>query len=171
MKAGELTEWTVVLINNKENQGIATRNYDFGGGMVVGLRERSNAVNDPASPYYRIIKDHWISPDDEWLDLNEEQLATAKEHTVSLWERSTKKNKDKEPERLTGRGARNARLPQNGLLLVCAIAPELDALKAGDPVYTAFAISFPASRLGTAVTYTVNNVYSDEYGGINEPDA
>jgi hypothetical protein len=30
---------------------------------------------------------------------------------------------------------------------------------------------FPASNSGTAVTYTVNNVYSDEYGGINEPEA
>ena len=92
-------------------------------------------------------------------------------HTIALWERSTKKDKNKQPDKPTGRGARNARLAQNGLLLVCAIAPDLDNLKAGDPVYTAFAISFPASRSGTAVTYTVNNVYSDEYGGVNEPDA
>ena len=49
--------------------------------------------------------------------------------------------------------------------------PWNEAPKAGDPVYTAFAISFPASRSGTAVAYTVNNVYSDEYGGTNESDA
>jgi hypothetical protein len=56
-------------------------------------------------------------------------------------------------------------------LLICAIAPDMTNRKADDPIYTAFAISFPASRSGTAVTYTVNNVYSNDFGGINDPDA
>jgi hypothetical protein len=172
MNANELQTWTVVLVNNKENQGIAANSYDFGDALVVGLRERTNAIQDAASQQYRIIKDHWISPDDEWLDLNEEQISMAIGHTKELWKRSTKKNKsEKEPEKPTGKGARNARSPENGLLLICAIAPDMKSRKAGDPIYTAFAISFPASHSGTAVTYTVNNVYSDDYGGINEPDA
>jgi len=172
MNAGELTEWTVILVNNRENRNDAAKNYDFGGGLVVGLRERNNAIQDPASPYYRIIKDHWISPDDEWIDLDEVQLETAVAQTKILWEKSTKKNEgEKEPDKPTGKGARNARPAQKGLLLVCAIAPDLAKRKLDDPIYTAFAISFPASRSGAAVTYTVNNVYSDEYGGINEPDA
>ena len=171
MKAGELTEWTVVLVNNKDNQKDALKSHDFGGGLVVGLRERNNAIEDPATPYYRIIKDHWISPDDEWLDLDEEQIKTALEHTKGLWEKSTRKNKgEKEPDRPTGKGARNARSEKKGLLLICAIAPELDKRAADDPIYTAFAISFPASHSGKAVTYTVNNVYSDAFGGLDEPD-
>ena len=43
--------------------------------------------------------------------------------------------------------------------------------KPDDPVHTAFAISFPASKSGKAATYTVNNVYSDEYGADYEPEA
>jgi hypothetical protein len=66
---------------------------------------------------------------------------------------------------------RNARPAKKGLLLICAIAPDMTTRKPEDAIYTAFAISFPASNSGQAVTYTVNNVYSDEYGGINEPDA
>jgi hypothetical protein len=171
MKAGELEEWTVVLVNNKDNQKDPAKSHDFGGGLVVGLRERNNAIQDTASPHYRIIKDHWISPEDEWLDLDDGQLDTALKHTVALWEKSTKKDKSKRPDKPTGKGARNARSAKKGLLLVCAIAPDLDGKKAGDPIYTSFAVSFPASVSGQAVTYTVNNVYSDEYGGINEPDA
>jgi hypothetical protein len=172
IKAGELTEWTVVLVNNKDNLGNPATSHDFGGGLAVGLRERNNSIQDASSPHYRIIKDHWISPDDEWLDLNTDELATALSNTVSLWEKSTKKNKGEiPPDKPTGKGARNSRAAQKGLLLICAIAPDMTNRKADDPIYTAFAISFPASRSGTAVTYTVNNVYSNDFGGINDPDA
>ena len=172
IKVNELTEWTVVLVNNKDNLGDPATSHDFGNGLTVGLRERNNAIQDTASPHYRIIKDHWISPDDEWLDLDDVQMATALGHTIALWQRSTKKNKSEtEPEKPTGKGARNARPAKKGLLLICAIAPDMGSRKAEDPIYTAFAISFPASKSGQAVTYTVNNVYSDEFGGINEPDA
>ena len=172
LKVTELTQWTVVLVNNKDNLGNPATAYDFGDGILVGLRERNNAVADPTSPQYRIIKDHWISPDDEWLDLDEAQIAAAIGHTKDLWQRSTKKNKgEKEPDRPTGKAVRNARAAEKGLLLICAIAPDMATRTAEDPIYTAFAISFPASNSGQAVTYTVNNVYSDEYGGIDESDA
>lgn len=172
MKIGELTHWTVVLVNNKDNQKDPIRSHDFGNGLVVGLRERNNAIEDAQSAQYRIKKDHWISKDDEWLDLDEGEFQTAVDHTRSLWEKSTKKDKgEKAPAEPTGKGARNARPQQRGLLLLGAIAPDVAGRKPGETVYTAFALSFPASRSGTAVTYTVNNVYSDEYGGINEPDA
>jgi hypothetical protein len=172
MKVDELKKWTVVLVNNQSNQKDPARNYDFGGGSVVGLRERNNTEEYKSTAFYRIIKDHWISPDDEWLDLDETQLQTALAHTRSLWAKSTKKNKgEKEPDKPTGKGARNARSAENGLLLICPIAPDLANKEDGEPIYTAFAISFPASHSGTAVTYTVNNVYSDDFGGINEPEA
>ena len=57
------------------------------------------------------------------------------------------------------------------ILLVCLIAPDLDSRQQSDPVYTAFAISFPASRSGKVATYTVNNVYSDDYGADHESEA
>ena len=97
MRLGELTEWTVVLINNKDNQDVPTKNCEFGGGMVVGLRERNNAVDGQTTGQYRIKKDHWISPDDEWLDLDDEQFATAMNHTIALWERSTRKDNSEVP--------------------------------------------------------------------------
>lgn len=172
MKAGELAEWTVVLVNNKDNQADAAKNHDFGGGLVVGLRERNNAIEEPASPHYRIKKDHWISPEDEWLDLDDEQLKTATEFTKILWGKSTKKDKgETEPDRPTGKGTRNARPAKKGLLLLCAIAPDLANRKPEDPTYLAFAVSFPASLSGKAVTYTVNNIYSNDFGGIDESDA
>jgi hypothetical protein len=171
MKVDELKKWTVVLVNNQSNQKDKARNNDFGGGLLVGLRERNNTEEYKSTPFYRIIKDHWISPEDEWLDLDETQLKTALTHTRNLWTKSTKKNKgEKEPDKPTGKGARNSRSAENGLLLICPIAPDLLNRKEGDTIYTAFAISFPASNSGKAVTYTVNNVYSDDFGGINESE-
>ena len=81
----------------------------------MGLRERNNAIQDPASFYYRIIKDHWISPDDEWLDLDEVQLETAVAQTRILWKKSTKKNKgEKEPTKPNGKGARERPAREEG---------------------------------------------------------
>jgi hypothetical protein len=66
-------------------------------------------------------------------------------HTKSLWEKSTKKNKgEKGPDWPTGKGARNAREAQKGMLLICAISPDMANRKPDDPIYTAFAISFRA---------------------------
>ena len=67
----------------------------------------------------------------------------------NLWEKSTKKNKgEKAPDKPTGKGARNARPARRDCCWSAPIAPDLTSRKPDDPVYTAFAISFPASRSG-----------------------
>lgn len=172
MKVDELKTWTVILASKKGNVDSPTCGHDFGDGLKAGLWERNNSPGT-APGQYRLIKDHLISPKDELLDLTSpEQWDTALGYTRELWKKSTKKNKsEKEPDEPNGKGARNAREPQNGLLLVYLIAPELDKRQAGYPIYTAFAISFPASKSGKAVTYTVNNIYSDEFGMDYEPES
>jgi len=176
LKVGELGKWTVVLTSKKGNVGNPTCSYDFGHGLNVGLWERNNCPGTNPTQY-RLIKDHLISPKDELIDLSrhadpgmKSEWDVALDFMKEMWKKSTKRNKNNEPEEPNGKGARNARSPLNGLLLIYLIGPELDKRQAGDPVYTAFAISFPASKSGKAVTYTVNNIYSDEFGMDYEPE-
>jgi hypothetical protein len=170
MDADELLRWTVVLVNNKANAKSPQKSYDLGGPLKGGLTYRDDFT--PDGPCYSLRKRHLIDPKHELLDLDDDQMDEALKQTVGVWERSTrKKGEEKAPEEPSGKGARNARDPKYGLLLVYPVTPDLESRKKEDPFYTAFAISFPASDSGKTVTYKVNNVYSDEYGGDYEPEA
>jgi len=170
MKGQELVRWTVVLVNNKGNARSPEKSYDLGGVLKGGLTFRDDAT--PEGVCYSLRKRHLIDPKHEFLDLNDDQIEEALQHTIDLWQKSTKKKEEqKPPEEPNGKGARNARAPQDGLLLVYPITHNLEMRKEGDPFYTAFAISFPASDSGRTVNYKVNNVYSDEFGGDYEPKA
>ncbi len=170
IKVGELMNWTVVLTSRKGGVDSPKAGHDFGGGLKVGLWERNNSLGTNVTQY-RLIKDHLISPKDELIDLNNDQWDAALVLTKAMWKKSTRKKSDKEPTEPNGKGARNARLAQDGLIIFYLIGPELEKREPGDPVYVAFAISFPASQSGAAVTYAVNNVYSEEYGIDYEPEA
>ena len=178
MKVGELKSWKVVLTSRKSGVNSSSAGHDFGDGLKVGLWERNNAPG--TSPgHYRLIKDHLISPKDELIDIDKDaapgelsRWEVALDFTRQMWKKSTKKNKsEKEPEEPNGKGARNARDARTGLLLIYVIGEALENRQPGDPAYLAFAISFPASKSGKAVTYTVNNIYSDEFGIDYEPEA
>jgi hypothetical protein len=159
----ELTDWTIVLVNNSDNAASPNKSYDLGNGLKGGLTLRTDVGSDHEGRYV-LPKHHLISPDDELLDLNKTQYQEALQYTIRLWETSTKKNKKaSEPTKPNGKGARNARQRQCGLLLLYLIHPDLENRKAADLFYTSFGISFPASKSGQTVAYTVNNVYSDQF--------
>jgi hypothetical protein len=170
MKVDELTNWNVVLTSRKGGVDSPLASHDFGGNLKVGLWERNNSL-DADGVQYRLIKDHLISPKDELIDLSKDQWDTALVFTREMWKKSTRKKSDKEPSEPNGKGARNVRLAEDGLIIFYLIGPKLAERQPGDPVFVAFAISFPASKSGAAVTYAVNNVYSDEFGMDYEPDA
>lgn len=167
--AEELLSWTVVLVNNKANAKSPEKRYDLGANLQGGLTYRVDFT--PGGPCYSLRKRHLIDPKHELLDLDDNQLDEALKQTIGVWERSTKKkDENKAPEVPSGKGARNARDPKYGLLIVYPVTPDLSGRKMDDPFYTAFAISFPRSDSGKTVTYKVNNVYSDEFGGDYEPE-
>jgi hypothetical protein len=172
----ELTSWTVALVNNRsqlprkpEDKVDPHKLYTLGQ-LRGGCTERndantaSTAVNEP----YTLSKQHLISPDDEVVDLSEDQRKNALLVTRQLWEVSSKKNKtDDPPTRANGKGARASRSPSNGLFLVYQLyASPNDHREDSSVPVTAFAISFPASENAKTVDYRVNNVYWDEeFGG------
>jgi hypothetical protein len=165
MKIGELKEWTVGLINKRSDAADAP-GYDLGD-VKGGCTERKDAGEEKGP--YTLAKQHLISPDNELIDLNEDERKVALAKTAELWEQRPKKNAtDARPKKASGKGARAARPPERGLLLLYQIVPKPDRDRRDDnslPV-TAFAISFPASEKAQAVDYKVNNFYWDEeFGG------
>ena len=170
MLAKELLLWTVILVNNKGNAKSSDKSYDFGHGLRGGLTYRDDFT--PGGPCYTLRKRHLIDPKHELLDLNADQLAEALKQTTGVWERSTRTKEDQKPPKVpSGKSGRNVRDPKYGLLLVYPVTPDLEGMKKDGPFFTAFAISFPKSDSGRTVTYKVKNVFSDAFGGINEPEA
>ena len=169
--AGELLKWTVVLVNNKGNAKSPEKSYDLGNTLQGGLTYRDDFT--PGASFYTLRKRHLIDPKHELLDLDDDRMDEALKQTIGVWEKSTrKKEDDKQPDHPSGKSARNVRDPGCGLLLFYPITPDdLAARSTGDPFFSAFAISFPKSESGRTVTYTVNNVYTDDYGGDHEPEA
>ncbi len=77
-----------------------------------------------------------------------------------------------EPDVPNGPAIRRVRPKEQGVLFIYAIDPALAGAEAklskDTPPVIAFAASFPASRSGARVKYSVNNVFWElEYGGID----
>jgi 3-dehydroquinate dehydratase len=162
----ELTSWTVAVVNNRSQT--PERQYVLGF-LTGGCTERNDANPVEAlKEAYTLSKQHLISPDDELLDLSTPQRQRALEVTEALWRASSKKSKgDEAPKKPNGKGARAARPPESGLLLIYELLPDpKDRREDKTLPVTAFAISFPASENAKTVDYRVNNVYwNEEFGG------
>ena len=164
----ELAEWTVVLVNNKDNQADPATSHDFG--ERPRRRARGSGTTPSRTPRRPSIASSRTTGSRRKTSGSTSttiEMKTAVDYTVELvGEEHEEEQEREEPGQADRKGGTQRREPaKRGLLLICAIAPDLDNRKPEDPIYTAFAISFPASKSGQAVTYTVNNVYSDEYGG------
>jgi hypothetical protein len=65
---------------------------------------------------------------------------------------------------------RNQRPPTRGLLLIYPIKVRNEALLPDEEFIPAIAISFPASQTAAPLSYTVNDIWKQQYGLVDEPD-
>jgi hypothetical protein len=164
---GELTGWTVALLNNRSG-----RQEERIGGLEVGLFERSPKKDLRKEP---LVTDAYsigqiLSPPDEWLDLDEDELDAAREDTRKRFEAGEIRTRNGQPPEIDGTGARRVRPPQRGLLLLYPLDPTVPGregleLDLEEPI-TGFYVSFP--RGTTSVKYQVNNVYWQQDLGQEE---
>jgi len=150
---GELTQWTVGLINNSTEETPRTTL----GGLEIGLTRRTDAAPDNPTKY-ALKKGHLIDPKHEFIDLTSEQIAAA------LNEMNAKSGKNSKFP--SGPYIRSTRPPQEGLLL---IYPLINPCKTEDadvniPIM-GLAYSISESPGDVKVEYRVNNTYwEQEYG-------
>lgn len=164
---GELTSWRVALLSKDDNSS----NHTFSNGMKVGCwtRNRSKDTNDLNT--YFIRKNHIVgNQKEEFIDIDKETIEQALHVTIER-----KREKEEEwthdypsPELVR----KEFRSKTNPLLLIYPLNPEGANVKdnngniiQGTEVYTAqdepfigFAISFPRTDTGEAVSYQVNTI-------------
>ena len=153
---GELTEWTIALIDNAS----AAHKFEVGD-FVVGLTGRAPLDSALSGGRYAIRR--LVSPRDELIDLTREERDSALQRTIDWWKINPgRSRRTSEPDAPSGPAARSVRPPSRGLLLVYPLDPdfETETPRAAIPI-VGIAVSFPESPKAdaTVVEYTVNNVY------------
>jgi hypothetical protein len=164
----ELGSWTVALVANSMSKATQAKI----GGHEIGLLYRADNTPED-SGLYMLKKSNILSPEDEQLDLSNDQKAKALADNIAAWEKGETRSK-KKPERPSGPFIRNARSPDNGLLLIYPLDPNLLEKPFTTAPIIGFAISFPESTRGqaSAIEYQVNTKYwRDRYGEDDEDDA
>lgn len=187
---GELTTWTVALVNNSQVLDADRREI---AGLRVGLTERSGGINDGV---YTTAKANIQSPSHQAFDLAQLQLDQALlNELLAKQDRSGKRLFDTEEEKLLimsigqsvdkaafaisqkrarendkpdpdtphGRVIRELRPVTRGLLLIYALTPpKPDRVLDGDSPYLGLAISFPTSHTARSISYEANKVLIQE---------
>ncbi|MDR2915539.1 MAG: Z1 domain-containing protein [Tannerella sp.] len=161
---GELTSWRVVLMNKKDS---TESKHTFSNGITVGCFDRNRAEDTDWNTYY-IRKNHIVgNQKDEFIDLDNELLASALERTRQIkknWE-----NKDYPAPEIV---RQEFRPRTNPLLLIYPLNPVCSNVldKQGniqngtisynitDEPFIGFVISFPGSGKQYAISYTVNQI-------------
>lgn len=145
----ELARWNVGIITKTDG-----KDFQVNDDVSVRMIRRNQTSDSVDQPYYLIRKSHIISPNDEFIDLTESEIAAAKEATRRLWR---EKGKEGEPKRLNGDWVRNQiRKPDKVLLLLYFLDPEGAGIFADTGPIVGFAISFPGSERDDAVSYAVH---------------
>ncbi|WP_214021421.1 Z1 domain-containing protein [Methanoculleus sp.] len=147
---GELTHWTIALINNS-----APTHTFFLGGHKIGLTWRKDP--NPSDPKYALTKGHIIDPKHEYIDLTSEQVDEALRMMQADPDR--KSRSQKVPKVPSGPYIRAVRSSQRGLLLIYPLDPEPPKVEV--PVI-GLAFSIPSSPMDVKVEYKVNNVYWEQ---------
>ena len=156
----ELTSWTIALAD-VDQAGAVLRDV---GPRKIHLTHRRELVSEPNRFTIRRL----VSPRHELVDLDRNSAAweEALEHSIEAWEASTRKKKRQEaPDVPSGVFARQARSPENGLLILYPLNPKPAITKApgeildGSIPLVGFAISFPGSDRAAPIEYKVNTVY------------
>lgn len=160
--AGELTEWTVVLVSasgHPSGEAVIA-------GHHVGLTKRSvspGLQDRVAEGLYSIRR--ILNPPDEWIDFSPAEVTEALEETRRAWRREPGR-RESEPDRPSGVIVRRGRPPTRGLLIIYPLVPPGEELAAGAEVHdgalVGFAVSFPHSPAAPTVDYVVNQRFLDE---------
>lgn len=151
----ELSSWTVGLMSNPGT----LREWP---GFSVGCTERAKfPANEPLGEEYVIRR--LVSPSDEKIDLNEDELAAALQRTRMLWKSGlTKSTRMTPPDNPNGPSIRMARPRGRGLLLIYLLDPELAELDVDSDPIVGIAASFPNSDNAKPIEYEINNVYWEQ---------
>ena len=156
----ELTSWTVALMS-----GGRAGQYMIGG-RSVEMIDRSPSTRGGYPPEVeRYVIRRLLAPRDEAIDLGLEAYEAALRRTRDNWRADPGRSRRKEePATPSGPSIREMRNARNGLLLLYPLSPRGDHVEGNIPVI-GFGISFPRSPSARMVTYTVNNVYSQQEFG------
>ena len=150
---GELTDWTVVLVNN-----LQTRTVRPVAGLDVGLTRRTPIENKIERERYRIRR--VVNPPDELTDLTGEQRRRGLDDMRrSRHDSATDSNRALTLTDLTGPALRRQRDPRNALLLLYPLTPGPDHEPLAEPP-VGFAVSFPFSEKINPRTYRVNQIWT-----------
>lgn len=175
-RVGELTSWTVFLVAGGKGS-----TYKFPNGLTIdGLIQRvaDKTIND----HYSIGRP--VSPPDEAIDLDDAAWSAALERTIVEKQnpdpgRLTDGKKPDTPKIPSGLAIRHVRgygvadrgiapAPERGLLILYPLDPDKANFEPGfegwkKPVI-AFGVSFPSSKSGIKVEYTVDHLtWAQEY--------
>jgi hypothetical protein len=163
----ELTHWRVVLMN--KYRAISVEPFNISGEeREIGLYTRTQDENQSDSQIYFIRKSHIISPDDEFIDLDDDEYERAIELTR---EHRRRNNKEGEPSYPNGEIVRNEiRDPKNPLLILYLLDPveSKTGMPPGTPPFVGFAISFPFSRFNNNITYAVHEQLLEKFNVVEE---
>lgn len=154
--AGELLEWTVALVSNstKEHGTLQLAGHE------VGWVKRQIVTGGEVLSIKRLL-----SPTDEYLDLGKPEREQALEITIQNWEKKKEPKSARQPDRPSGKAARQVRPSSRGLLLIYPVKlmpGEGLSSQDSEPVEVfGFGISFPHARddKNAAIEYVVNTVY------------
>ena len=157
---GELTSWTVALMaGNRAGQ------YTIGGRNVEMIERSPSTRGGDQSEADRYVIRRLLAPRDEAIDLELEDYEAALHMTIDNWrEDPGRSRRQEEPTTPSGPSIRERRNARNGLLLLYPLSPAGDHVE-GDVPVIGFGLSFPWSPSARTVTYTVNNVYSQQEFG------
>lgn len=152
--SGELSEWNVVLMNKPTGEKAHESDGYLSNG--IGFNCFMRMPSSDASEHYLLRKNHILgNPRDEFIDLDESMLKDALEET----NQKLKDRKQTYPSpKLVREKYRDVKHP---LLIVYPLKPSADYVtknKDGNEPYMSFAISFPHTNTGVAVSYTVNQL-------------
>jgi len=163
---GELTSWTVAIVGGGEGQEAAP-----GGLKAIRTLRRKDKHGSQAYTIGRLL-----SPRDEAMDLDSEEWNIALADSIKAFHadpaRSSGKHEEKAPPSDPGgvaiRRLRGQNHPERGMLLLYLLDPALageGVFPAEAPPVVGFGISFPSSRNGAKVKYTVNSVMLRQWEG------
>ena len=166
---GELSEWNIGLITKRNGKA-----FPINQNISVNLIDRTPSPESSNDLYY-INKSHIISPDDEFIDLSDDELRHAREASQRMWEQ---KGREGLVKRLKGDWVRNQiRKPNKVLLLLYFLNPEKVPYTDPEKPIIGFAISFPGTDRDDAESFMVNsqllpqfNVYDDIENDNNDED-
>jgi hypothetical protein len=153
VKVGELTDWTVVLVSNRD----ADATTDIAG-LSVGLTRRRPVKSKHIGSGHRYTIKTVLSPPDELIDLSDEQRVAAFDMTCD--DARDKAEVDAvpyvEPKVASGRAVRRQRHAENALLLLYVLK---NVAGVAAPM-VGFYASFPVSRKFISSEFKVNEIWS-----------